>query len=152
MPARSAWFRFGGRIGAGVLVCTLAYGGLRAELLDECFPSGVPGYGTAPGVTVASRQRPSFDPVGVRTGSFVLHPQVDVGLGYDSNVFGSGKRAPGSWLVGTHPSLLVGSDWSRNSVGAMSGQATCATWISRAKATRTGQPHSAGRCRWGEIS
>ncbi len=121
MPARSAWLWFGGRIGAGVLVCTLAYGGLRAELLDEYFPNGIPGYGTAPGVTVASRQRPSFDPVGVRTGSFVLHPQVNESLGYDSNVFGSGHRAPGSWLVGTHPSLLVGSEWSRNSVGAYVG-------------------------------
>src|SRR5262249_25039589 len=83
--------------------------------------NGVPGYGTAPGVTVASRQRPSFDPIGARTGSFVLHPQVDEGLGYDSNIFGSGNRAPGSWLVGTHPSLLVGTDWSPNSIGAYVG-------------------------------
>ncbi len=121
MPARFAWFRLGRRLGAGVLVCTLAYGGLRAELLSEYFPNGVPGYDTAPGVTVASRKRPSFDPLGVRTGSFVLRPQVEEGVGYDSNVFGSGNHAPGSWLVGTHPSLLIGSDWSRNSIGAYVG-------------------------------
>jgi hypothetical protein len=121
MPARSAWFRLGGRLGAGALVCSLAYGGLRAELLSEYFPNGVPGYGTAPGVTVASRQRPNFDPAGVRMGSFILHPQVDEGLGYDSNVFGGGNRSPGSWLIGTHPSLLIGSDWSRNSIGAYVG-------------------------------
>src|SRR5689334_17438225 len=122
MPARSAWFRLGGRLGAGALVCSLAYGGLRAELLSEYFPNGVPGYGTAPGVTVASRQRPNSDPAGVRVGSFVLHPLVDEGLGYDSNVFGGGgNRSPGSWLIGTHPSLLIGSDWSRNSIGAYVG-------------------------------
>jgi hypothetical protein len=121
MHARTTWFQFAGRIGAGAVVCTLAYGGLRAELLSEYFPAGVPGYGTGPGVTVASRRRPNFDPLGVRAGSFVLHPQVDEGLGYDSNVFGSGKRSPGSWLVGTHPSLLLGSDWSRNSIGAYVG-------------------------------
>jgi hypothetical protein len=103
------------------VAATLAHGGLRAELLSDYFPAGVPGYGTAPGVTVASRQRPSFDPVGLRAGSFVLHPQLDEALGYDSNVFGSGARSAGSWVVGTRPSLLIGSDWSRDSIGAYVG-------------------------------
>ncbi len=99
------------------LCCAFAYGSLRAELLSSHFPDGVPGYGTAPGVTVASRARPDFDPQGIRVDSFVLHPQLEEGLGYDSNVFG-GAPQRGSWLVGTHPSLLVASDWSRDSLGA----------------------------------
>ena len=86
----------------------------------DYFPEGVPGYGLAPGVTVASRARPDFDPAGVRLGSFLLHPQWEEGLGYDDNVLGSGDRKRGSWLVGTHPSLLVGSDWSRDSLGGYS--------------------------------
>ena len=85
------------------------------------FPSGVPGYGTAPGVTVASRARPDFDSTGLRVGSFLLHPQMEEGLGYDDNVFGSSNGRRGSWMVGTHPSLLVGSDWSRNSLGGYLG-------------------------------
>jgi hypothetical protein len=115
------WFRCSirlRRLGVGAVIgCVLAYGRVRAELLSTYFPAGVPGYGTAPGVTVASRVRPEFDPPGVRLGSFVLHPQMDEGLGYDSNVFGSSSPR-GSWIVGTHPSLLVGSDWSRDSLGA----------------------------------
>ncbi len=55
--------------------------------------------------------------LGIRIDSFLLHPQMDEGLGYDSNVFG-GSPQRGSWLVGTHPSLLVASDWSRDSLGA----------------------------------
>ncbi len=101
---------------AAVVGCVAAYAGVRAELLSDYFPTGVPGYGTAPGVTVASRERPDFDPPGVRAGSSVLHPLWEEGLGYDDNVFGSGDNKRGSWMVGTHPSLLVGSDWSRDSL------------------------------------
>lgn len=100
---------------ATCILFTVAYGSVRGELLSTYFPTGVPGYGSAPGVTVASRARPEFDP-GVRIDSFVLHPQLNEGLGYDDNVFGGASKR-GSWIVGTHPSLLVNSDWSRDSLG-----------------------------------
>jgi hypothetical protein len=104
------------RVSTIIAGCAVAYGGVRAELLSSYFPTGVPGYGTAPGVTVVSRERPEFDPPGTRLGSFVLRPQIDEGLGYDDNVLGGTTRL-GSWILGTHPSLLVNSDWSRNSIG-----------------------------------
>jgi hypothetical protein len=116
---RSGWVRHATAVAA--LACVAAYGGVRAELLSSYFPVGVPGYGTAPGVTVASRERPDFDPFGVRADSFLLRPQWEEGLGYDNNVFGSGTGQRGSWLVGSHPSLLVGSDWSRDSLGGYLG-------------------------------
>src|SRR3954452_16466921 len=100
-------------VGAAIVV-VVAYGSVRAELLSNYFPAGVPGYGTAPGVTVASRMRPDLDPPGLRAGSFLLHPQWEEGLGYDDNVFGSSAGRQGSWILGSRPSLLVGSDWSRN--------------------------------------
>ena len=99
----------------------LACGSVRAELLSDYFPEGVPGYGLAPGVTVASRARPDFDPEGVRLGSFMLHPQEEEGFGYDDNVLGSGSGRLGSWLVGSRPSLLVNSDWARDSVAGYFG-------------------------------
>ena len=98
----------------------LACGSVRAQLLVDYFPEGVPGYGTAPGVTVASRARPDYDPAGVRVDSFVLHPGIDESLGYNSNLLG-GASAPGSWVIGTRPSLLVNSDWSRDSLGGYFG-------------------------------
>ena len=109
------------RVAAGVAACAIAYGGVHAELLSSYFPTGVPGYGTAPGVTVASRERPDFDPLGTRIGSFMLRPQVEEGLGYDDNVFGASTGRLGSWVLGTHPSLLVNSDWSRDSIGGYLG-------------------------------
>jgi hypothetical protein len=114
---RSPHFR---RAAAVIAGCAIAYGGVHAELLSSYFPAGVPGYGTAPGVTVASRERPDFDPLGTRLGSFILRPQLAEGLGYDDNVFGGSSKL-GSWLLGTHPSLLVNSDWSRNSIGGYIG-------------------------------
>ncbi len=100
-----------------VLVCAFTCNSVQAQILSTYFPEGVPGYGTAPGVTVASRLRPDFDPPGMHVDSFLLHPLLEEGLGYDSNVFG-GTPQRGSWVVGTHPSLLIGSDWSRDSLGA----------------------------------
>lgn len=103
-----------------VAACAFACGSVRAELLAEFFPDGVPGYGTAPGVTVASRARTEYDPPGVRVDSFILHPQLEEGFGYDSNVLGS-AAARGSWLIGSRPSLLVNSDWSRGGLGGYVG-------------------------------
>jgi hypothetical protein len=108
------------RIALGLAGCAIALGGVRAELLSSYFPAGVPGYGTAPGVTVASRERPDFDPLGSRLGGFVLKPQLTEGLAYDDNVFGATNRL-GSWILGTHPSLLLNSDWSRDSLGGYLG-------------------------------
>ena len=116
-PAGSTHLR---RIAAVIAGCAIAFGGVRAELLSSYFPAGVPGYGTAPGVTVASRERPDFDPLGFRLGGFVLKPQLTEGLAYDNNVFGGTDRI-GSWILGTHPSLLVNSNWSRDSLGGYLG-------------------------------
>ena len=103
-------------IAACVGGCAIAYGSVHAELLSSYFPPGVPGFGTAPGVTVASRERPELEPLGTRLDSFVFRPRIEEGLGYDDNVFG-GTPKLGSWILGTHPSLLVNSDWSRDSLG-----------------------------------
>ncbi|HVC61664.1 MAG TPA: outer membrane beta-barrel protein [Acetobacteraceae bacterium] len=109
--------RMGWKVAVVALGCGVVGGGAAADWLDTLFPPGVPGYGTAPGVTVASRIRPETRPKGMRAGGFVLHPSWEQATGYDSNVLG-GPAALGSWVVGTRPSLLVSSDWSRDALGA----------------------------------
>jgi hypothetical protein len=109
--------RIGWKIAALTLGCGFAGGSAAADWLDTLFPAGVPGYGAEPGVTVASRLRPETQPEGLRDGSFILHPAWEQSLGYDSNVLG-GPTPMGSWVVGTRPSLLVASDWSRDALGA----------------------------------
>lgn len=95
----------------------LPTGGAAADWLDTLFPAGVPGYGTAPGVTVDSRLRPETQPPGIRAGGFVLHPAWSEAAGYDDNVLG-GPSPRGSWVITSSPSLLLSSDWSRDALGA----------------------------------
>lgn len=112
--------RIGWKIAALALGCGLAGGSAAAEWLDTLFPPGVPGYGAEPGVTVASRLRPETQPEGVRDGAFILRPSWEQSIGYDSNVLG-GPAPVGSWVIGTRPSLLLFSDWSRDALGAYVG-------------------------------
>ena len=109
------------RLATGAAIGCIAAIRRAGRAAVELFPCGRSRLRQAPGVTVASRVRPDFDPPGVRVGSFLLRPQWTEGIGYDNNVFGSSSGGPGSWMVGSHPSLLIGSDWSRNSLGGYVG-------------------------------
>lgn len=93
-----------------------ASGAAHAQLIDRYFPAGLPGYGVQPGVTVQSRARPAYDPLGVRVGGIVVRPTLSTGLGYTSNALGQ-PRGGGSVLAQTSGSLLVGSDWGRHAIG-----------------------------------
>ncbi len=101
---------------ASVCVCAVAAGRAGAAMLDSLFPEGVPGYATAPGVTVRSRLHPDDEPLGTRIGGFIVRPLFATSLGYDDNVLG-GQKPHGSWLVHNAPSLAFGSDWSRHALG-----------------------------------
>ena len=85
--------------------------------LSEIFAEGVPGFGTAPGVTVQSRARPDSETAPVHAGALQVKPRLDEAVGYDNNVLGGPNRR-GSWMVSTGGSLLIGSDWSRDAFGA----------------------------------
>ena len=70
------------------------------------------------GVTVESRPRPDFDPLGVRLGAFRIDGFVDAGLGYDSNVFGRRRNVESDGYATETANVSVGSEWSRHAVGA----------------------------------
>lgn len=70
------------------------------------------------GVTVETRQRPDFDPLGVRLGGFRLDGFFEAGAGYDSNVFGRENNVVGDGYATETGSVVLGSDWTRHAVGA----------------------------------
>ncbi len=88
-----------------------------AQFIGRYLPAGVPGADDAPGVTVASRLQPQYAPQGERVGDFVVHSDLLSATGYNSDVAGL-PGARGSWVLRTQPSLSIGSDWSRDRVGA----------------------------------
>lgn len=89
----------------------------NTSLLDQYFQPGVPGYGQELGVTVLSRARPEYDPLGVRVGDFIIRPEIDESVGYDSNVLGT-SPSKGAFDFDTQGSVRANSDWGRNSLGA----------------------------------
>lgn len=85
-------------------------------MLDQYFSQGVPGYGTQLGTTVLTRTHPEYEPLGVRLGDFLFHPEVDESVGYNSNIIGQ-SPAQGGFAEQTGASLNFNSDWKRNSLG-----------------------------------
>ena len=76
-------------------------------------------------ISVAERAQPGYRPEGIRAGQFVLRPQLDIGLGYSSNVFALSDSGVASIerfedessLFGLVRASLTGaSDWRRHEV------------------------------------
>ena len=53
----------------------------------------------------------------MRVDDFVIRPQLNELIGYNSNVIGT-SQSPGSWFLQTAPSVSAESNWSRNRLGA----------------------------------
>ncbi len=85
-------------------------------------PAAVPYPGLAAPL-VSVRQRPvtaeddPYDALGIRVGTFIVRPAVEVTSGYDTNP----SRVPdarGSWFYQVAPELLARSDWERHQLTA----------------------------------
>lgn len=63
--------------------------------------------------SVDRRARPEYDALGIRVGSFTLFPSVEVGVGYDTNVFQANDEQ-GDFFYGIAPRVTLVSNWSRN--------------------------------------
>ena len=69
------------------------------------------------GVTVPTRSRSDYDPLGVRIGSFQLNGSAEAGVGWDSNLFGRQSNIVSDGYVGETANLNLRSDWTRHAVG-----------------------------------
>ena len=73
-------------------------------------------YAPPPRVQVVRRgplDEDPFGPLGIRVGSFILKPSIEIVGGYDSNVTRTPDRQ-GSWLTTVLPELQFKSDWTRH--------------------------------------
>jgi len=64
------------------------------------------------GVTVATRARPEFDPLGVRLGSFRLDASAETGVGFDDNLFGTQRDRRSSLVLSNGAAASLQSQWS----------------------------------------
>lgn len=97
----------------GVLVLVLA-----AVVPDAALAQFSP-EDTERGVTVRSRPRPEYDPIGLRLGSFVVRPSLRLDTVFDDNVLASGRRQESDVVIRTTPQVDVRSDWGRHGVNAL---------------------------------
>lgn len=68
------------------------------------------------GTHVLDRDRPEFDAVGIRAGSFMLYPELELGVTYDDNVFGTQNNTEDDIYYGVSPSVSVESDFGRHAL------------------------------------
>lgn len=93
---------------------------LLLTVLAAMLPSVLPGPADAQelerGETVLQRRRPEVEALGVRAGSFLVLPRLEVGATYDSNVFATDtdKKDDLVWIV--NPELAIRSDFSNHAL------------------------------------
>ena len=73
------------------------------------------------GVSVFERARPDYDPLGVRAGSFVIYPQVEIGESYDDNIFAVDNDEEDDFITVVSPEVNVESDWGRHALNLRGG-------------------------------
>jgi len=66
------------------------------------------------GETVESRPRPQYDPLGVRMGSFVLFPELNVQEQYETNIFATENNEDDDFITRILPNLTLRSDWNNH--------------------------------------
>lgn len=79
---------------------------------------------TARGVTVLSRPRPDYDPLGVRLPGFRLDGSLDAGLGYDDNTSAAGSNKRSSSFAEEQLQLSLNSTYTRHALGLTASQTT----------------------------
>ncbi|BBD99704.1 hypothetical protein SAMIE_1032050 [Sphingobium amiense] len=95
------------------MIPTLATAQSETLLLQPSIP---PDFDRDRNVSVVERPRPDYDPLGWRAGSFIILPQVQLGLGYSDNIYlGRGDKVDAPYLFAT-PSVRATSDWDRHLV------------------------------------
>jgi hypothetical protein len=114
--------RFWGAFWVSTAALPLMCGSVTAQQLT--IPAPIPGYPTNPlgpgivgpqGESVLTRPG-DYAPLGIRAGSFIIHPSLGVSGTYDSNIFATPTRDIGDFYVTEAPAVTVDSDWSRHSV------------------------------------
>ncbi len=95
---------------AGCVAALLAAAGWGAPVLAADYPPPQNEANIAdPGLSsVMARDRPDYDPGGVRLGSFVFYPKLLTSISYDDNVTAVGSDPKADWIFVATPELQPG--------------------------------------------
>ena len=94
----------------------LPHAAMAQQLIQQYFPSDVPGYAPDFSASVTNRLITQNLAQGINVGSFNVRPYASEGFGYNSNTLGLPNT--GSSSESTSAGISARSDWGRDSVGA----------------------------------
>jgi hypothetical protein len=87
-------------------------------------PQSISPTATARNVTVLTRQRPDYDPVGVRLGGFRYDAALEAGMGYDDNLQPNSPQDRSDGYFSQGVNVSAASTWSRHALGLTASQET----------------------------
>ncbi|MEN6542650.1 outer membrane beta-barrel protein [Parvibaculum sp.] len=90
-------------------------------LADDATPSSQTPITDVRGQSVRDRARPGYDAVGIRAGSFMILPKVDVTETYNDNIYATDTNTESDFITAVSPSIRVQSLWSRHALGLQTG-------------------------------
>lgn len=76
---------------------------------------------TERGVGVADQERPDYDPIGIRAGSFIMYPSVTGSVSYTDNQFAQPNNEQDDTIFVIAPEIRVESQWNRHSLNLRGG-------------------------------
>ena len=89
----------------------------QGQVLDRYFAANVPAYQDWFANLDTTGVGNAFEPLGWRAGTFVFHPSVSEGFGFDSNPAGT-SAAHGSTVLDSSGAISLDSNWARDAVNA----------------------------------
>ena len=75
----------------------------------------------ARGVPVYERPRPDYDALGIRSGAFLVKPELKVGQEYNDNIYATKDNKTSDYITILAPKVDVRSQWSRHAFGLNAG-------------------------------
>lgn len=67
-------------------------------------------------VSVFDRAHPDYDPIGIRTSSFVIHPSLEIEERFDDNIYATESNTEEDFITVIKPVIDISSKWSKHEV------------------------------------
>lgn len=93
-------------------------GGLPVGLSNEAAAQDVDNFARDRNIAVTQRGRPELEALGLRLGSLMAYPRVQLDLGHDSNILASEIDERSDTFFRVSPRVDVESDWTRHALSA----------------------------------
>lgn len=70
---------------------------------------------------ITEKPRPDYDPLGIRSGAFLVKPQITLGLSHNDNLYTVDNNTTSAWYTTLAPRLVASSGWSRHGLDLAAG-------------------------------